>query len=222
MAVEGIKVLDGHYFPPMPKRNIFLFFIGLLLVYTSSSAQSDSQTLRSPYASMVAFGDIDLGIPAGSRIGYPLSLGGNLIGGYQMNRLFTLGIGVGLHGYGPDEMILLPMFMDARVHFPLKKWTPYIAFDVGYALSLTDSVRGGFLMNPTLGGRFPLSEHTALGVGLGLRIQKNQGLLHGVYQDYLSNYFSIKAGLVVKLPRLSRWVFKRTMHRMKDKEKRGN
>ncbi|HEX2900279.1 MAG TPA: hypothetical protein VHS96_11230 [Bacteroidia bacterium] len=206
----------------MRKLKKHLAFALLLTMFgpLALPAQSDSQTLRSPNASLVGIAEFDFGLPMGGRIGYPLSLGGNLIGGYQINRLFTLGIGLGLHGYGPGEMLLLPVFADGRLHFPQKKWTPYIALDMGYAFSLDTLERGGFLLNPSVGGRFPLSDNTALGFGIGLRLQKNQALLDGVFQDYLSNYLSVKVSLVAKLPRLSRKVFKQTMHRMKDKTKR--
>lgn len=208
-----------------PKKYLALAFLSILLgplTLSRLSAQSDSQTLRSPFASLIGIAEFDFGLPAGTRIGYPLSLGGNLIGGYQMNKLLTLGIGVGLHGYGPSEMILLPVFADARLHFPQKKWTPFIALDMGYAFSLDTLERGGFLLNPSVGGRFPLTDNTALGFGLGLRLQKNQAKIDDIFQDYLSNYLSIKLSVVVKLPRLSRIVFKQTMHRMKDKTKREN
>ena len=202
-------------------RKFFALVLPLLLFSpTIAGAQSDSQTLRSPYASLVGIADFDFGLPAGSGLKYPLSLGGNLIGGYQINKLFTLGVGVGIHGYGPDEMLLLPMFVDARLHFPQKKWTPYVTLDLGYALSLDTLQRGGFLINPTLGGRVPLTNNTAFAFGIGLRMQQNKAWVDDTLEDFVPNYLSVKLGVVVKLPRLSRKVFKQTMHRMKDKTKR--
>lgn len=196
--------------------------LALLLTMVGATflpAQSDSQTLRSPYACLVGIPEFDFGFPMGSGRSYPFSLGGNLIGGFQVNKLFTMGVGVGLHGYGPREMLLLPLFVDARLHFPQKKWTPYLVFDAGYSLSLEPNEKGGLLLNPSVGGRFPLSDKTALGVGLGIRVQQNKALLNGTYYNYLSNYLSLKLSLVVKMPRLSRRVFAKTIsRRMKDKE----
>jgi hypothetical protein len=186
-----------------------------------ASAQSDSQTLRSPYASLVAIADFDFGFPVGSGRSYPLSLGGNLIAGAQLNRLATVGIGIGLQGYGPSDMVLLPVFADARLHFPQKKWTPYLVLDIGYAFSLDSAERGGFLLNPSVGGRFPLSDKTALSAGIGLRVQQNQARVDGVLDDFVPSYLSLKVGVVVKLPRFSRHLFNKTINRrMKDKEKK--
>ena len=215
---------DNHILFEMQKLRTYGLIASLLMFLGGRSviAQSDSQTLHSPHASLVGIADFDLGLPMGSRIGFPVSLGGNLIGGYQLNRMFTLGLGVGLQGYGPREMLLLPMFVDGRIHFPQKKWTPYASLDMGYALSLRPSARGGFLLVPAVGGRVPLSSNTALSLGVGLRIQQNQFQVDGVFVDYLASYLSVKLGVVVKVPRLSRWVFKKTMHRMKDREKRGD
>jgi hypothetical protein len=201
-------------------RILPLFLLHSALVPIHLWAQSDSQTLRSPAASLVGVAEFDFGIPTGGGRNYPFSLGGNLIGGYQFNRLFTLGIGVGIQGYGPSEMTLLPMFVDARLHFPQKKWTPYLAIDLGYSLSLDPGERGGILINPMVGGRIPLTETFAFGFGLGMRIQQNQAFRDPVWLRYDSNYFTVKLGMVMKFPRLSRFVFKQTMHRMRDKTKR--
>lgn len=207
----------------MPQRLNFIALTLLIAAFwpLASPAQSDSQTFRSPYACLVGIAELDLGFPMGSERGYPFSIGGNLIGGFQMNRTFMLGVGVGLQGYGPSDMTLLPLFADARLHFPQKKWTPYLAFDIGYALSLDTATRGGFLFNPAFGGRFPMTDKTALSFSLGFRLQQNQALVDGTFDDYLSNYLSLKVGAVVKLPRFSRRVFSKTIsRRMRDKTKR--
>ena len=202
------------------KKYLLLSLLLTALSPLALRAQSDSQTLHSPHASLVGIADFDFGLPMGKGGAYPLSLGGNLIAGFQMNRLFTVGLGVGLHGYGPSDMLLLPVFVDGRMHFPQKKWTPYIALDLGYALSLHPTERGGLLINPAVGGRFPLTDKTALGFSLGIRVQQNQAKVNEVFEESLANYLSLKVGLVVKVPRLSRKVFSKTIsRRMKDKEK---
>ena len=102
------------------KKYLALASVLILMAPAALHAQSDSQTLRSPYASLVAIADFDFGVPVGSGRSYPISLGGNFIFGAQLNRLATVGIGVGLQGYGPSDMLLLPVFADARLHFPQK------------------------------------------------------------------------------------------------------
>ncbi len=186
-------------------------------------AQSDSQTFYSPHTTLVGITEFDFGLPEGNGLRYPLSLGGNLVAGCQVNRLLTLGIGAGLQGYGPSDMLLIPVFADARLHFQQKKWTPYLALDIGYAFSLDTAARGGFLFNPSVGGRFPMTNNTALVLGLGLRVQQNRAWVDGTLVDHLPNYLSAKIGFVFKAPRLSRRVFAKTIgRRMRDKSKRDN
>lgn len=196
-----------------------LALLSAILAPWQAMAQSDSQTLRSPYASLVAFTDFDLGFAASGGRGYPVSLGANLIGGYQANKLLTVGLGVGLHGYGPSDMLLLPVFADARLHFPQRKWTPYISLDLGYSLSLDSAERGGFLLNPAVGGRFPLGDNLAFGFAVGYRLQPNSAIVNSAFDENNPHFLSLKLGLVMKFPRLSRRVFEKTMGRMKDKSK---
>lgn len=189
----------------------------MVVVGTSvTHAQSDSQTLRSPYASILCMTDFDFGLPLAGNLNYPLSLGAQTVVGYQFNRIFTAGVGVAIQGYGPSDMLLLPVFADARLTFPQKKWTPFVSLDAGYALTLGDGDRkGGLLISPGVGGRIPIANNLAFGFGLGLRWQLNHGPYNGETVDYRSEYLSVKLGIAARFPKL---LSKLLAPRMKDRK----
>lgn len=187
-----------------------------LISFKGMMAQSDSQTLRSPYASILCMTDFDFGLPLAGNLNYPLSLGAQTVVGYQFNRTFTAGIGVAIQGYGPSDMLLLPVFADARLTFPQKKWTPFVSLDAGYALTLRGGDRkGGLLISPGVGGRIPIANNLAFSFGLGLRWQLNQGPYNGETVDYRSEYLSVKLGIAVRFPKLLSRVL---APRMKDRK----
>lgn len=202
-------------------RQLRLHLASVLVVLAlgkqAALSQSDSQTLRSPAACLGNITDLDLGISVRDGRRHPLSLGLQTIGVYQINPRFTVGMGVGLHSYGPGHLLLLPLFVDGRMHFPQRKWTPFVSLDAGYALSLQSDARGGVLVNPAVGGRIPFAENAALSLSIGYRWQGNQGQVKGVLEEFRPEYLSAKVGVVTRFPRLSYKVFSKTLRRMKEK-----
>lgn len=200
----------------MQKRTSYLFAAAcaLLLGGQTVRAQSDSETLRSPVAGLVSITEFDFGLSVRDGQTYPLSVGAQTVFGFQFNKLFTLGAGLGIQGYGPSAMTLLPLFVDARMHFPQKHWTPFLALDMGYALSLRSTEKGGVLVNPSFGGRFPLSKSLAMSLSVGYRSQGNQAKVNGVFDHFNADYMSVKAGMVVRLKGLTKKMYRR----MKDKK----
>ena len=206
-------------FGPMPRFPTYFLAAILLLALSPHplQGQSDAQTRRSQSASLVNITEFDFGLPTGGSYHYPVSLGVQTVNGYQLNHRFTVGLGIGIQAYGPNGMYLLPVFADGRVHFPQKNWTPFIALDLGYAFSLRGTERGGLLLNPSVGGRVPISKSTALTMSIGYRSQMNQAMLNGTLWRYDAGYMSVKVGTVVKLNRLTRKLFSRTRRRMNEK-----
>ncbi|MFN8394273.1 MAG: hypothetical protein U0176_06300 [Bacteroidia bacterium] len=197
-------------------KKILVTGLAVMMAALAARAQSDSQTLRSPYASVLSMTDFDFGLPLAGNLNYPLSLGAQTVVGYQFNRIFTAGIGVAIQGYGPSDMLLLPIFADARLHFPQRKWTPFVSLDAGYSISLGGGDRkGGLLVSPGVGGRIPIANNLAFSFGLGLRWQLNQGPYNGETVDYRSEYLSAKVGIAVRFPKL---LSKMLAPRMKDRK----
>ena len=131
----------------------------------------------------------------------------NIINGYQLNPYFSLGLGTGLRYYLDENAVTIPVFLDFRANFIDNKTSPYLSLGVGYSLSATDKMPftgGGFLLNPTLGASFKVSEKTALIIGIGYEMQrfKFQSLsyyTHGNLYTYeeVRNYgaISIEVGI---------------------------
>ena len=105
----------------------------------------------------------------------------NIINGYQINPYFSLGFGTGLRYYFDAEAALIPVFADFRANFMNNKISPYLSLGVGYSFDATNDFEGvGFLLNPTVGVSFKVSDKSAMNVGLGYEMQK----MKFFYYDY--------------------------------------
>jgi len=99
----------------------------------------------------------------------------DIINGYQINPYFSLGIGIGLRYYFDREKVLMPLFADFRVNFINKNVSPYLSLGLGYSFDATNGFEGfesvGFLLNPTVGVSFKISDKSSVNVGLGYEMQ---------------------------------------------------
>lgn len=119
----------------------------------------------------------------------------NIINGYQVNQNFSIGIGTGLRYYTDAEALLIPIFADFRGNISLdSKISPYVSLGIGYSFDATNSFEGvGFLLNPTIGVSFKVSDKSAMNVGLGYEMQK-LGYELSVGYDYYEG--SINSGAI--------------------------
>ena len=107
----------------------------------------------------------------------------NIINGYQINPYFSLGFGTGLRYYFDAEAAYIPVFADFRANFIDNKISPYLSLGVGYSFNATNDFEGvGFLLNPTVGVSFKVSDKSAMNVGLGYEMQKMK------FYDYWNGY----------------------------------
>ncbi len=112
----------------------------------------------------------------------------NIINGYQINPYFSLGFGTGLRYYFDAEAALIPVFADFRANFMNNKISPYLSLGVGYSFDATNDFEGvGFLLNPTVGVSFKVSDKSAMNVGLGYEMQKMDFYYAGYYDYYSSS-----------------------------------
>ena len=101
----------------------------------------------------------------------------NIINGYQLNPYISLGFGTGLRYFFPaapaSEAALIPIFADLRANFMDNNVSPYLSLGIGYSFDASNRFEGvGFLLNPTIGVSFKISEKSALNVGLGYEMQR--------------------------------------------------
>ena len=112
----------------------------------------------------------------------------NIINGYQINPYFSLGFGTGLRYYFDAEAALIPVFADFRANFMNNKISPYLSLGVGYSFDATNDFEGvGFLLNPTVGVSFKVSDKSAMNVGLGYEMQKMDFFYYDGYYGYYSS-----------------------------------
>ena len=94
--------------------------------------------------------------------------------------------------YDADDTVLVPVFADFRGNLPLEsKVSPYLSLGIGYSFDATESFEGvGFMLNPTVGINFKVTDKSAMNIGLGYEMQKVGG---EIYDSYY--YYSIKENL---------------------------
>ncbi len=132
------------------------------------------------------------------------------INGYQFNRNFFLGIGIGIEC--PENIINMPIFADIRIDLLKKKVTPFLDFGVGYAVRAANIKqkpyfqKGDVITNTQIGIKINIVNHFSWILGLGYRFQYNRqiikftdtyGLLIGTGPvETFSNYLILKTGFV--------------------------
>ncbi|MBS1936761.1 MAG: hypothetical protein JSS84_02985 [Bacteroidetes bacterium] len=140
-------------------------------------------------------GIVDVGgqIGAGTHGMDRLSL--NIINGVQINPYFSIGLGTGLRLYTGESAAVIPLFADFRTTFIRDKTTPYLAVGIGYSFDASNSLRSlGFLLNPSAGIQFGLSDKIAMHVGLSYEMQRMDFVrVDHLYNGYYGTYPSFTA-----------------------------
>ena len=107
--------------------------------------------------------------------------------GYQFNSNFNLGLGLGIdykryiygdyfQTYVPGSMF--PIFIDFRINFIKRRFTPFVTFSGGYSIfknwgnSIENTLKGGLLLSSSVGLKAFVSNKIALNFSFGYRIQQ--------------------------------------------------
>ncbi|MDL2323166.1 hypothetical protein LJC52_04175 [Bacteroidales bacterium OttesenSCG-928-A17] len=127
------------------------------------------------------------------ELGYELGTGDygldrvklNIINGYQINSIFSVGLGMGFRYYYDAEALLIPIFADFRATFLDRNISPYFSFGIGYSFDATNELNGvGLMLSPNIGISFKTPDKNRINVGLGYEIQN----MEFYYYDYYSYY----------------------------------
>jgi len=111
----------------------------------------------------------------------------DIINGYQINPHFSLGFGTGLRYYFDASAAVIPFFADFRANFIDNEISPYLSLGIGYSFDATNDFEGvGFLLNPTVGVSFKISDKSAVNVGLGYEMQRMKFYSYGWSYDEFS------------------------------------
>lgn len=116
-----------------------------------------------------------------------------VLGHYQLNTRFSVGVGTGLSFY---EKALLPLYGDVKFKItrPIK-FTPHVACGVGYSFGLDQNVTGGFYFSPSIGTEFSVCKKTKFLFAVGYELQKFERLKRSrddyfvtEFQEHLSHH----------------------------------
>ena len=110
------------------------------------------------------------------------------VNGYQINRNFIAGAGIGLSFY--EDGLLVPLFLDFRFAFKVGKLTPYLFADGGLLINFSYFDGTNLFINPGVGARYSLNRNFALNLGAGILSQ-----VDGVNRESFAN---LKLGVVYK------------------------
>jgi hypothetical protein len=144
------------------------------MVMPSYHAKKPINHMKSGY-----FNTTDFGILFGQGTYYSTQTASlNMINGYQINPHFAVGLGVGFEGY---DLPLAPIFVDAKYFFLEKSFSPFVSFQSGYAVPLSNYVmadgkranRGGVMLGANIGFRKYISDHFGFVASLGYRYQES-------------------------------------------------
>ena len=126
--------------------------------------------------------------------------GVSILYGYRIIPQFALGIGTGARlffyrnnsEYNANDKglyidVAIPLFLHLRSDFLERKVSPYVAFNIGYNLSLSRGLFGGILMEPTLGVWFNIGENSRMNIGLACAINRVKYIIDGSRYSYRGN-----------------------------------
>ena len=161
------------------------------------SRETDQQT-RSQWQSQRPAGTLQAkpqGYDGMVEAGYGIGINGyggrfelDVINGYRFNPYISVGFGIGVNVWtNGSEIVTLPLFAHFRANFMNRPVSPFFAFNVGYNVSLTSGIKGGAMVEPTLGVAFRTSNRTAVTLGIAYSGQqyKETDYSYGYY-DYSS------------------------------------
>ena len=184
-------------------KRLFIIFVCILIgnfTYSQKPAflKFQSVTINSN-SGYVSINDITYGYGLG---GYSEPYGKQYIGfttmhGYQLNiyglhikRSLIAGIGAGVLFYGAQPLI--PLYLDFRYVWDLKKISPYIYEDNGVLLNFYELIPGTkMFINPGAGIKLNISGSFAASIGAGLFVQMGPD----VSRD---SFVNLKVGVVYK------------------------
>ena len=155
-------------------RNVFVYQMDEIEKLTKEQSQGKSASFRDNSGLQSGYkGIVELGYQIGTGDFGMDRIKLNIINGYQINPYFSLGFGTGLRYYFDADAALIPLFADFRANFINNKTSPYFSLGIGYSLDATNGFEGvGFLLEPTVGVSFKVSDKSAINVGLGYAMQK--------------------------------------------------
>lgn len=138
------------------------------------------------------FGLVELGFASSINGHEPLRISATIINGYRVLPQFAIGVGVGIQEYAIDyKDFTIPIFAHLRSDFLNKKASPFVAFNIGYNLSVignTNDRYGGLMMEPSLGVSFNVGSKYRMTAGLGFALDRVLYRKFGLYPSTIKDW----------------------------------
>jgi len=125
------------------------------------------------------------------------SYGFALIIDYQFDRIYYMGLGMGIDVY--KLVTFVPLFVDLRMNLSTStKVTTFCAVEAGYSLG-SGSNKGGIIFNPSIGVKYFLSPGSSINLSLGFKAQENEiyygDLIYIPNEIQYGNFINLKLGV---------------------------
>ena len=92
----------------------------------------------------------------------------DLLYGYSVSPYLLLGAGISMRYYFVEEVGLTPIFTEIRTYLFDRDFSPYLSLGAGYTFDPNRDFEAiGYLLNPSIGVSFDISDKTAINAGIG-------------------------------------------------------
>jgi hypothetical protein len=183
-------------------RNIFVYRFDEIeklskeVIRGTRNGHYRNSSSRSPSSGYIGILDVGYAVGIGDD-GYDF-VNLTMINGYKFNPHFSLGFGTGAKFYHSAEAILIPFFTNFQVNFINKAVSPYFALNVGYSFNASDDFEPtGFLINPSIGVHFGISD--GFGINLSVGYDGQWAELYNDYYYYYESSSEILSGISFKI-----------------------
>ncbi len=176
------------------KRLILIAFLGMMAATASAQLARGNRpfTTLDGTEGYITINEFTYGYGLGSHMDtYATQFAGfTTVHGYQVNSTFMLGGGTGLLFY--KEGLMIPLFVDFRMRFPISEFTPYISASGGMLLCTADLNAGSrMFINPAAGVRYAINHKLGITISGGLWLQMGANISR-------SSFVNTKLGVVYK------------------------
>lgn len=149
--------------------------------------------------------DIERGYFGVINFGYEIGVGGgddriklDVVNGYRVIPEFSVGAGVGVKYYIDADVVTIPLYAHLRTDLLRTKVTPFIALNAGYNISTNDYIKGGALVEPSVGVGIRLNNSKQLNVSLGYSLNCFKAQVYNNYYSYGYGYHTSSYEVKIK------------------------
>lgn len=158
--------------------------------YSRNRSQSSTLELQRGYFGMINFG-YEIGVSGGTdRVKF------DVINGYQIIPEFSIGAGIGVKYFINAETVTIPIYAHLRSDFLRNKTTPFIALNAGYNISTDEYLKGGALVEPSVGIGFRNNNNKQVNISLGYSLNYFKSEMFGYSVKVRSDALMIHLGIM--------------------------